>query len=544
MVASAEFLGLSVAGAQFTLCRGTSPSSCLLRAAPTVLPSRVGTLILRDDTVVMTFPNARVKAIEPCRCWDVFVVEDRRWMWAHSPRIDAEFNTPRNGGVSVPAYGWTAVSREKSPRDIASFILDAMGETGYDVSAMPNNQRPWMRWESVRADEALAQLCEACGCDVALGADNVVRIVQVGAGPVSIAGELIQSRWLPADTPQSATVEFAPTWFQSRLKLRAVAYNDVAVRPRIIPVEELSWWSNITYRKDLLSRLPYVALDQVRTWDNAQLLTMYQVVSQEDGTQNIPGTATVDLGGGGGGASPIASADQYELLNHQADVVLPPLVSGYFWNDFGTGQVGMVGNPWADLTGIGSTYALFSGEVRVDETNQLVMFDRPMFQLNAYGDVEPCQRLYITTAYKVRTSNGGYFRYSYDRSLGGGPHRRVIGRSDRRAVYATYHWRAEDYYISRVPYSVNNEPDMDAEAIATLDAHQPRLLAEREIRQYGDMLPVSPNGKIRQVRWAFGAGLDPRVATTFVGINCEVDIYERPAEEKRVMQTTTARFLT
>ena len=533
MVASAEFLGLSVAGAQFTLCRGTSPSSCLLRAAPAVLPSRVGTLILRDDGVVMTFPNARVRAVEPCRCWDTFVVEDRRWMWAHSPRIDAEFNTPRNGGVSVPAYGWTAVSREKAPRDIASFILDAMGETGYDVSAMPNNQRPWMKWESVRADEALAQLCEACGCDVALGADNVVRVVQVGAGPLSITGELIQSRWLPADTPQSATVEFAPTWFQSRLKLRAVAYNEFTVRPKLVPIEETAWWQNVATRAEVLASMPY----WYGKWERHRAaLKWYQVVSQEDGTQTIPGTSSVALGGGSGG-SVVTNPDQYELLPHQVDTFSPARVEGYFNNDWGAGQVGFQRSSNGP-----ATIAQFDGQFEIDTENGLVKFDRPVFEVDAYGNPAPCSRLYLVTGYKVRTVNGGYARYTYDRSFGGFSNR-TISRSDRRAVYATYYVAQESPPASGGPFSVNNEPDMDAEAIATLDAHQPRLLADREIRQYGDLLPVSPNGKVRQVRWAFGGGLSPKVATTFVGINCEVDVFERPAEEKRAMQAASARLL-
>lgn len=70
----------------------------------------------------------------------------------------------------------------KSPQQLAKLCLDALGETNYDVSELPDTARPYVHWDEVRPAEALARLCDQFGCRVVLGVDDRVYVRQVGVG--------------------------------------------------------------------------------------------------------------------------------------------------------------------------------------------------------------------------------------------------------------------------------------------------------------------------------------------------------------------------
>ena len=166
-------------GFDFTFGPGVQPSVCILTTVPHVpnLPS-VGTLtfqtvgqapfVFRDCLV----EQPRLSATESGQIWQL-PVKDRRWAWQFG-YIHGSYNRPRPNGSLI---------REKTPQELAGLLLDAMGETGYDVSRLPNQTRPEKVWEGALPAAELDALCASLGCIVVLNPmTDRVEIWQEGEG--------------------------------------------------------------------------------------------------------------------------------------------------------------------------------------------------------------------------------------------------------------------------------------------------------------------------------------------------------------------------
>ena len=72
----------------------------------------------------------------------------------------------------------------KTPRELAELLLIALGETGYDVSALPTDIElaPAVNWHYTPAAVELDKLCAFFGCSVTLQNDNTVKIVTDNTG--------------------------------------------------------------------------------------------------------------------------------------------------------------------------------------------------------------------------------------------------------------------------------------------------------------------------------------------------------------------------
>ena len=238
----------SLLGATMTLSLGTSPSICTLTVPPQ--PGRFllsGTLTFVYGPVRFAFPNARVDTVDIITGADgtqrwVLRIMDRRWVWRETGQISGFYNVRRDTNKVVPGT-------EKRPQELAKLCLEAMGERGYDVSALPNDVFPEIDWDYTNPAEALSRLCDQLGCTVALGLDNRVRIVRLGVGAalpfngLSTEGNVTAD---PPDPPGELVIVGARDKWQADLALEPVGLD---VDGKIKPIGKLSYVPRVRGRK-------------------------------------------------------------------------------------------------------------------------------------------------------------------------------------------------------------------------------------------------------------------------------------------------------
>lgn len=147
--------------------------------------ANIGNLVLQwgNDTdgwtTAHTWVDCRLSAFQEIRgrYRDAkYLVEDRRWRWRY-PSVIGSYNVRDEENVVIP-------STAQNPRELAEILLDAMGETGYSVAALPTDAElaPEVTWLYDNAAAELKKLANLFGCDVHLDSDNVVRIKARGVG--------------------------------------------------------------------------------------------------------------------------------------------------------------------------------------------------------------------------------------------------------------------------------------------------------------------------------------------------------------------------
>jgi len=173
-------------GASYTRTLGIQPDVNTIPIAWTedTIPTTPGSLVLYDGTTTVTILNLYIdshtnREDKSGKYIDV-VVRDRRWKWAYGA-ITGEHNRPLADGTPTT---------EKTARELAGLLLDALGETGYDVTALPAGVYPYVAWEWAKPAEELQRLCRDYGCAVALLLTDFVEVVKLGTGDDFPAGSV------------------------------------------------------------------------------------------------------------------------------------------------------------------------------------------------------------------------------------------------------------------------------------------------------------------------------------------------------------------
>lgn len=140
------------------------------------------------------------------------LIEDRRWIWQFGS-IDGDYNDLRPDGTYI---------REKSPRELATLLLEKMQEVGYDVRNLPSDARPRKLWSAANPAAELERLAAEFGCVVVLNpTTDTVRVVRVGAGtplPAGPARRRERGRFAPPIPARLVVVGGTVLW-QSKFKV-------------------------------------------------------------------------------------------------------------------------------------------------------------------------------------------------------------------------------------------------------------------------------------------------------------------------------------
>jgi hypothetical protein len=225
--------------AYMTVGHGVYPGVCIITCPAQDNPiAAFGTLVFHAGESAMKFPACRVDKLEMGidpnrgRIWQITIL-DRRWRWQFET-IKGWYNV-RLGNLSIKP------GTEKTPQELAALCLDAMGETVYDVSAMPNSLRPEVRWDPPAAPmNALSDLCDMTACRIIpwfhKGVFDGVRVIPFGDGEALPPTDLEFNEGCDtAELPDKAGVYAGPTIIDVHLPLNAVISSDLFSNCTISP---------------------------------------------------------------------------------------------------------------------------------------------------------------------------------------------------------------------------------------------------------------------------------------------------------------------
>lgn len=348
-------------------------------------------------------PGSAIQSIRVSRAggattW-ILAIADRRWVWAESGEITGEYN--------IEVEGEVLVSSAKTPRQLAELCLAAMGETGYDISAVPIDDRPYVDWKVANPAQALSQLVEPYGLAVNLRFDNTVAIVKIGTGSALPAGFLTSEDSVePAVTPRHLRVVSAPIKYAVDLKCEAVGEDTDG---KIKPIDELSYkplggWEVIPERYDYSivefefdRKSAELAKESVFRWYRVQL-----------GESEDPESSLIDLPDG----TP-AVRDLYQILplideesGTAGDDEAKATKRSFIWGKYSTGHSLSAQNTQDDVdtAGFKEEYRITEADFSLDTELGIVKFSQPIHSRGPNPDTDTDQpaTIYVRCAINVR----------------------------------------------------------------------------------------------------------------------------------------------
>lgn len=224
----------------FTDTHGLFPSVWMMQILPQPSLVAAGTLSLTDGFSTISFPDCRVDTasieVSPDGHLEMLKGFDFRWKWAFG-EVSGSYNHRRPNGTIDP-------DTEQTPRELAALLFQAMGVTNADVSAFPENDRPYISWRCTRPRPELQKLLDQYGCSVVIDW-SVPRpvVVRVGQGQ-TLPEQFLQTNEFGVDlseAPSRIRLCCGNTLFQAKYKLTAIAED---VDGSVYPLES----DNLSYR--------------------------------------------------------------------------------------------------------------------------------------------------------------------------------------------------------------------------------------------------------------------------------------------------------
>lgn len=181
-----EHADASQGGASFCLRLGPDPSRGQVAIAGTGHSMRTGDLVFSDGADSVTISDLyvveRAEHDGPDGRYTTLVLKDRRWKWEKEAHVTGEWNKPEANGA-VPD------GQIKTARELVALCLEAMGESGYSVAALPDDFYPFASWTFEPAARAAQAVCDLCRCTLGLTSDGKARVYKLGTGATPPAGD-------------------------------------------------------------------------------------------------------------------------------------------------------------------------------------------------------------------------------------------------------------------------------------------------------------------------------------------------------------------
>lgn len=537
--AYATFTGLSqIISWEFTFGHGPFPSTGRISVPPhtAALPSGGTFTIVHGNGQPITFPdcvveNASLRAGAEGFIWDLTFV-DRRWRWRHGA-IDGRYNVP------VAKNTW---QREKTPQELASLCLDAMGEQDYDVSQVPNFGidpavpiRPQVEWRADNPAEALGRLCDELGCRIVLELDNHVRIVRhaEGAALPALSGVDRQLTFTRGGVPNVLRAVCAPIRYQAMFALEAVGIETDAART-IKPIDELSYkpaagWGLVGISSDAAVTQTYFGpngellyardLAKQCLWRMYRIKNVVGVTDFDPPGSSLPGVvAREDVLPLFGELNEIATLDLFKRP------VYKPAYVGGFWHI------------WGNATHFvsQSTGGFYTRSFHLDESTGILTFENYTLKIAADG-TRSAADIYLVATCEVTDPMTGIKKYfSRDKQFGPlvDPKPRLVHAPEIVVRYIpTYQNRVLVNLAENLNESITQALDKIDQAARDLNG------TEGGAVRLENIYPLELDGAIQQVTWSGGPG----GYYTLVSRNVEVKHLLTNHEARRKKQSDKAR---
>lgn len=484
---------------RFTFTPGVTPSVCTLLIPPQDPRSifGAGPLGITFGGRRMVFPGCRLDSIaavtapDGSTVWELRIL-DRRWVWQETGRVSGFYNARDGSKIRK--------GTEKDPRQLAAICLKALGENGFDVSALPRNPRPEVDWDYTRPAEALAAICDQFGCMVCLGLDNRVKIARRGHGARLPTADIIDGSSVsdPPDPPGRLVVVGGRTRYQHDFKLEAVGLEADGA---IVPIDRLSYvpkwrgwktWAfcdaqHFTSVADVKKR--GLAIKSVFRW--YRIKPPFRLPGVDDRVNDLDRILPLEN-------------EQVERWDQDGvDQARPPWVYGRFWrgND---GHKDGEEEKKPDVEN--NPRGFYTDGFSLDTERGIVVFSQPVIRLKDDPSVILGHRtypadLYLRVAVNLRDAGTlGWVREEFERAP---PSRSPVPAAKQYMVREDVTRELVDY-TGRSQGAAPADNLQDATKIAEyyLSAaalqYTPR---QSGAASYAGFLPISPDGAIVQVTW-------------------------------------------
>ncbi len=378
----------AVESATMTIRNGVQPGVCIVKTPPQRLfQPEVGDVRFSCGARSVVFRNCMVESasleVQSRQMWSLRIL-DRRWKWRYGS-ISGRFNIRQQNGQIRDGS-------ERTAQQLATRLLQAMGETRFDVSALPAHLRPAVNWNFSNPAAELQKLCDVAGCVITLGLDDRVRILRKGEGPpLNLYGVERHGSFALRSSlrPDELTLVGGATVFQDSLALEAVGLDtDDCVKP----LDQLSYKPSNGWGAGAYESMADVAGGEARNRALESVWKWYRVKNDDEGGLKIQGLDQ--------------RLDSYEQILPLQDTLLeqddagqpaPAYVTGSFWSR------SHAYTNTADTT-------RYNGAFRIDRSQGIVKFAAPVLKLATTHRFEPAS-LRLTTTFPVRLQpEAGYLR--------------------------------------------------------------------------------------------------------------------------------------
>lgn len=522
-----SFPGLvGISGGSFAFGHGIQPSVALVNIVPsTTIPAEIGTMTLRFDGTVISFPNCKIDQaslrINQQRIVAVSIL-DRRWKWREGS-IFGKFNIRDK-------EGFLEFNLRKTPQELATLLFQAMGENATDISRLPNTSNPQVTWIAANPAQELQKLCANLGCSIILGLDNIPRIVRIGVNEIPVPRGGIMTRDFgvdPADIPDSILVVGGQTIFQSRWDCSTAMGKEQDGTFREIDdltytptngwgsENEFSFW-NVSDEDDR-------KLAQQSVFKIYRIQTAHDIALGDPNQVKIPDPTPDTWVAISGSERKETILRTEQIVKDATDELLDPQIRGIYYDGEKTDS------NTADHT-------LYDGSFSIDTEHGFVIFNEPVFEYFTNATVPAT--LTLLTSYILKDTDTELFaRWQFEQDLvttkqGFGPH--VIRREDlvRKIVL--------EYDIDNTVTGItDNLDEIKAESQKIIDNKKFEFGTKNtSSAKYAGFKSVSLDGAIRQISWKWG---DNAEATTVISLNFEHDYATLPlAKQQGITITQTA----
>lgn len=496
-----------ILGGNFTLSHGISPSIAMIQVpVGTSIGAQIGTFSIRYGGTTIRFSNCLLDASQITFGSNGQVMTmrilDRRWKWKYG-EIWGRYNYP-----GAPT---------RTPRELASMLVEAMGEKRADISAITNNRKVeiGVDWIGANPAEELQKLCDKLGCRIVLDVRDRVAIRRngVGASLPTFGASSFGPGVDVQDRPSSIKIVTSPAVWVSRFTLEAVAEDE---DDEIVPLGDAYYFAGEEYKTEdprsfagIGSKYDLDAMQRARK----SCWKWYRIKEQVTGDLKPPKykEKVRDLSQ----LKPFRKPDPEQTKVEQS-------VTGVYWP----------GGDELQNTDYGHPY-----EGKFDFTEDgLVKFDEPVFKVVQVGDVveyHPAE-LTVDAEYGLTRDEDGQ-AVVFVQSVN------VPGRSPADVQVLR---RKEIIPRTRYTYdgnslkdTITNEKEVIDQVNAALsEAAQKWITQQSQEAQYSLILPISPDGAIQQVTWTVGAS----GATTRASRNME---HHRPRFQERRQKEFVYQFM-
>lgn len=519
--------------------RGIAPSCGTLEIPfGASLPAVEGDLVFYGDGgEIVRHRNVRVGSAQRRRTAQGIVLSfqllGREWKWQDG-EISGRYNVRKKDET-------VDTDTQKTPRELATLLLQAMGESGFDVSALPNEPRPFVDWDVANPAMELQALCDSLGCwfvrDIAA---DVLRIVRKGQGAgLPSGGELIGGGEGidPVEYADWITFVCGPSRYQCRVPLEAVGLDSDGT---IKQIDELTYKPSTGWQNEYPGDFGGVAVTEVTLPDGtkttARQLALETVYRWYRVLDNVVIPQFVDAN--------VAEIPRKRILPLATTLVdtytdadgrkfeQPAFVDGTWWYE---------GNLTSDAYENSADHKRLNLPFSIDSEKGIVKFSQAVVRLDRENGKQDEADLYLWAGFTVRDADTNQIvRYRRERGVtpsatSASKHRRIL-RHDNVAKWFKTTYGAD----GRINGQTTNGVEVNREAdyyIAAEIAGYSRPTSED--RAYGYLLPIQVDGAIVQVTWSVRG-----IASTRASRTTEHDLYVPTYREqmKRVYDYQTRQI--